>query len=301
MGMGRQVLKNKFTEHIQSLQDQIIGQLRSYDSELFFSEDLWKHRDWTGEPGGGGRTMALRGRVFENGGVNTSTIWGAINPSFAKSLRGKGEHIWACGLSFIIHPLSPRVPSVHGNFRMIEKGDDIWFGGGVDLTPYYPYFEDFRHFHQVWRETLSPYGVYEEMKKNCDEYFVNHHRGNEMRGVGGIFFDHYHSGDLDKDLDMVVDFSNQFIRCYFPIVEKREGETYSDEDVEFQLHRRGRYVEFNLLHDRGTRFGLQTKGSVESILISLPARCCYSYRYCPPPGGPHEQMMDYYFPREWES
>ena len=298
--MEREELKNKFIEHVQSLQDEIIEQLHFHDSELSLSQDLWNHRDWIGRPGGGGRTVALRGRIFENGGVNTSNIWGAIDPSFAKGLRGKSESIWACGLSFIIHPLNPRVPTVHGNFRMIENGDDIWFGGGVDLTPYYPYPEDFCHFHQVWRETLRPYGVYEEMKKNCDEYFVNDHRGKEMRGVGGFFFDHYHSGDLAKDLAMVVDFSNQFIRCYFPIVEKRKGESYSDEDIEFQLHRRGRYVEFNLLYDRGTRFGLQTKGPVDSILISLPGRCRYTYCYRPSPGTPHEEMMSYYFPREWK-
>lgn len=292
-------LKDKFVDHINRLQDQITRELQAYDPQLALSEELWQHRDFTGHPGGGGRTRALRGQVFESGGVNTSTVWGAIDPSLARTLKGKSEVIWACGISFIIHPLSPRVPTVHGNFRMIENGPALWLGGGVDLTPYYPYPEDFQYFHQVWREALTPYGVYKEMKKNCDEYFVNHHRGKEMRGIGGFFFDHYHSGDFAKDLAMVMDFSRQFIRCYFPIVEKRKGENYSDEDVEFQLHRRGRYVEFNLLHDRGTRFGLETRGRVDSILISLPARCRYTYRYCPPPNGAHEQMMAYYFPQEW--
>ncbi len=137
------------------------------------------------------------------------------------------------------------------------------------------------------------------MKKNGDEYFINHHRKNEMRGIGGFFFDHFNSGDSEKDFDMVVDFSNQFIRSYFPILEKRITESYTEDDVEFQLHRRGRYVEFNLLHDRGTLFGLKTNGRVDSILISLPARCKFSYAYSPLKGSVHEQMMEYYYPRNW--
>ena len=284
---------------MEDLQRRILEELQRQDSEIEVALDQWQHQDFAGDPGGGGLTCAVSGEVFEGGGVNTSTVWGAIDPGFARTLKGKSNKIWASGLSFILHPRNPRVPTVHGNFRLVEQGKSIWFGGGVDLTPYYPYPEDFQHFHGVWKQALSPYGVYEQMKKSCDEYFVNHHRGGEMRGVGGFFFDHYNSGDLQRDWQMVRSFSEQFIVSYFPMVEKRKHESYSEQDEEFQLHRRGRYVEFNLLHDRGTLFGLRTGGRVDSILLSLPPRCRYSYKYHPPAGSVHQQIMEYYFPRDW--
>ena len=291
-------LKKKFQQAVEKLQEQITQQLQTLDPDLVVTEDLWQRSDFAQQPGGGGRTRAVQGAIFESGGVNTSTIWGAIDPQLAQKLKGQSQELWACGISFILHPLSPKIPSVHGNFRMIENPPALWFGGGVDLTPYYPHLEDFQYFHQVWRTALTPYGVYPEMKRNCDQYFVNHHRGGEMRGIGGFFFDHYHSPDLAQDLEMVLDFSQQFIPSYFPLVEKRLGEDYSQQDVEFQHYRRGRYVEFNLLHDRGTLFGLQTNGRVESILISLPPRCRWGYRYTPAP-GPQQEMMRYYFPHPW--
>lgn len=182
---------------------------------------------------------------------------------------------------------------------MIHSGEKVWFGGGADLTPYYPHEEDFTYFHDTWKKACAPYGVYGDFKKQCDEYFVNHHRGGEMRGVSGIFYDHFNSGDLQKDFDMFKDISNHFIQSYFPLVEKRKDEEFTDEDEEFQLYRRGRYVEFNLLHDRGTSFGLKTNGRTESILISLPARCRFGYKYAPKAGGPHEKMMNYYSSKEW--
>ena len=292
-------MKNQFKRHVEDLQEKIIAQLQALDPTLSICEDMWSRLDFIGQPGGGGRTRAFKGKIFEGGGVNISNIWGKVDPTFAQGLKGKSDQIWASGISIIIHPRNPRIPTIHGNFRMIENGAAVWFGGGVDLTPYYPYPKDFHYFHQVWRETLSPYGVYEEMKQRCDEYFVNHHRGGEMRGIGGFFFDHYNSGNLARDWAMVKHFSLQFIRSYFPLVQKRKEEQYSEEDVDFQLHRRGRYVEFNLLHDRGTLFGLRTNGRVDSILISLPPRCCYSYCYRPKAGSCHEQMMDYYRPRQW--
>jgi coproporphyrinogen III oxidase len=207
--------------------------------------------------------------------------------------------MWAAGISLIIHPKNPRIPTVHANFRMIHQGNKFWFGGGADLTPYYPHEDDFSHFHGVWKKACAPYENYETMKKTCDEYFNNSHRGIEMRGIGGIFFDHFNTGDLVKDEKMVLSLSEHFIESYFPIVTKRMIENWTPEDEDFMLHRRGRYVEFNLLHDRGTLFGLKTNGRVDSILISLPGRCKYSYKYAPKAGSIYEKMWSYYTPRNW--
>lgn len=292
-------LKQKFANHVQDLQEQISKKMFELDSNLELEEDIWQRKDFEENPGGGGKTRAFTGEVFENAGVNYSQVFGAINPDFASKLQGDGNKLWASGISLIIHPTNPRVPTVHANFRMIEQGGKVWFGGGADLTPYYPHVEDFEYFHRTWKKACEPYGHYEEWKQWCDKYFNNHHRGIEMRGIGGIFYDHFNSGDLNKDFDMVVDLSNHFIDSYFPIVEKRMNEDYTEDDIDFQLHRRGRYVEFNLLHDRGTMFGLKTKGRVDSILISLPARCKYSYKYAPRPGSAHEKMMKFYTPRQW--
>lgn len=291
--------KRKFSDYVVELQRQIINEMLKIDTQLNIQKDQWERKDFLGKPGGGGLTCALEGKTFENAGVNTSNIYGEINPEFAKNLNGVGNQLWASGISLIIHPENPKVPTVHANFRMIHQGDTFWFGGGADLTPYYPFEEDFHYFHQVWKEACAPYDTYNSMKKQCDEYFVNKHRDNEMRGIGGIFFDHWNSGDLKKDYEMVTSLGSHFIKSYFPIVKKRISETYDDQDVEFQLHRRGRYVEFNLLHDRGTMFGLKTNGRTDSILISLPKRCMYSYKYAPEKNSIYEKMMKYYRPKEW--
>lgn len=291
--------KKKFINHVEGLQEKIIVKMKDLDVDLVISKDKWSRLDFTDQPGGGGLTCALEGDLFENAGVNTSTVFGSINPEFASKLNGSGDKLWASGISLIIHPTNPKIPTVHANFRMIHQGAKFWFGGGADLTPYYPFEEDFRYFHGVWKKACNPYQCYEQMKKTCDEYFVNFHRENEMRGIGGIFFDHFNSGDIESDFNKIVDLSNHFIESYFPIVEKRQNENYTDEDVDFQLHRRGRYVEFNLLHDRGTMFGLKTKGRTDSILISLPKRCKFSYKYGPQKGSKHEEMLQYYFPRDW--
>lgn len=289
--------KNLFSKHVKDLQNQITQTMRDLDPKLEVNEDIWSRKDFKDNPGGGGITRAFSGDLFENAGVNTSEIFGEINPQFAKSLKGGSTELWAAGISLIIHPKNPRVPTVHANFRMIHQGETFWFGGGADLTPYYPNPEDFDYFHSVWKDAAGE--NYAWMKKECDEYFVNHHRGGEMRGIGGIFFDHYNSDDLEADFKMVTDLSNHFIKSYFPLVEKRKDEAFTAEDEHFQLHRRGRYVEFNLLHDRGTLFGLKTNGRTDSILISLPARCNFSYKYQPPKGSVHEKMMDYYYPKEY--
>lgn len=291
--------KKKFSQFVIDLQDQITNEMKRLDSTLTIKEDLWVRKDHLGADGGGGRTRYHHGSLFEAAGVNTSEVFGAIDPQFSQTLNGTGDNLWATGISLIIHPISPKVPTVHANFRMIHQGEKVWFGGGADLTPFYPHLEDFSYFHSVWNRACAPYNSYLWMKKACDEYFVNHHRGQEMRGVGGIFYDHYNTGDMDKDMDMVMHLGNHFIKSYFPIVEKRMNESWTPEDEDFQLHRRGRYVEFNLLHDRGTLFGLKTKGRTDSILISLPPRCKFSYAYATKAGSIHEQMMQYYYAKDW--
>ncbi len=291
-------LKTSFHEHVKKLQDLITNEMKAIDPSLKLIEDCWSRLDHAGSPGGGGITRAFQGELFENAGVNTSCVFGKIDPKFASALQGTGDEMWAAGISLIIHPRNPRVPTVHANFRMIHQGDKFWFGGGADLTPYYPHEEDFAYFHGVWKKACGD-THYPIMKKTCDEYFNNAHRGIEMRGVGGIFFDHYNTQNTEADYQMVTDLSNHFIDSYFPIVKKRMNEAWTPEDEDFMLHRRGRYVEFNLLHDRGTLFGLKTNGRIDSILISLPARCKYTYQYRPEKGSVHEKMWEYYTPKNW--
>lgn len=290
-------LKENFHSFVKNLQDKITQEMQSLDPALKLKEDIWQRTDHADNPGGGGVTRAFTGELFENAGVNTSCVFGKIDPAFAQKLEGSGDELWAAGISLIIHPKNPRIPTVHANFRMIHQGDKFWFGGGADLTPYYPYEEDFSYFHGVWKKASGE--KYHDMKKTCDDYFNNSHRGIEMRGIGGIFFDHFNSGDVERDSNYVFNLANHFIESYFPIVSKRMQENWTPEDEDFMLHRRGRYVEFNLLHDRGTLFGLRTNGRVDSILISLPARCKFSYQYKPNPGSVHEKMWGYYTPKAW--
>lgn len=295
-------VKRDFASYVKALQSKIIAALEAVDVDLKVTKDEWQR-----QAGGGGLTCALGGSIVENAGVNTSLVFGAVPEALAqkfspqeanKSANGE-DGMWATGISLIIHPRNPRVPTVHANFRMLEINGKVWFGGGADLTPFYPHEDDFRHFHGVWKKACEPYQLYEKFKQECDEYFVNSHREGEMRGIGGIFFDHWNSGNLDQDLKMVKHLGDHFIESYLPIVEKRRWEEWEAEDVDFQLHRRGRYVEFNLLHDRGTAFGLKTGGRTESILISLPGRCRFSYNYKPMAGSLHERMMAYYRPLDW--
>lgn len=290
-------IKEEFHLHVRELQQKISNELKALDPELELIEDRWQRQDHSGRPGGGGITRAFEGSIFENAGVNTSCVYGKIDPKFASQLQGSGDELWACGISLIIHPRSPRVPTVHANFRLIQQGERFWFGGGADLTPHYPHEEDFSYFHEVWKKAAKD--QYRPMKEWCDEYFTNHHRGTEMRGIGGIFFDNLNTGDVEKDVAFVKHLSEHFIQSYFPIVKKRKGEAWTAEDEDFMLHRRGRYVEFNLLHDRGTLFGLKTNGRTDSILISLPHRCKFTYRYRPSAGSIHERMWDYYKPMAW--
>ena len=294
-------LKERFHKKVQKLQNDIIEELRKIDPSAKLTKDVWKRRDFKGNNGGGGLTLVFRGDLIENAGVNTSLVYGQIDPRFGQQLKGKSSLIWASGISVIIHPKSPRIPTVHANFRMIESGEETWFGGGSDLTPYYPHWEDFQYFHRIWQKACEPWQAYAWMKKNCDEYFVNHHRQGEMRGIGGIFFDHYRTNDLTEDFKMVSRLADHFISSYFPIALKRKRESWSETEEEFQLYRRGRYVEFNLLHDKGTHFGLKSGGRIESIFVSLPARCRFDYGYTPPVSHPVSKMNNFYRPYNWAS
>ncbi len=261
-----------------------------------FREDLWERPG-----GGGGRTRVLEGGpVFEKGGVNFSEVFGELGDEIAGQLPGEGRDFFATGVSMVMHPASPMVPTVHANFRYIEKGDRRWFGGGSDLTPYYLFDEDARHFHSVWKSVCDRHdpAYYPRFKKWCDEYFFLAHRG-EARGIGGIFFD-YLEGDLDRLFAFWSDAASSFLEAYGPIVERRREEPWGPAEREFQELRRGRYVEFNLVYDRGTRFGLQTRGRIESILMSLPPTVRYKYDARPEPGSREARLLEVLEnPREW--
>jgi coproporphyrinogen III oxidase len=241
------------------------------------------------------------GGVFEKAGVNFSDVHGQLAEEFAEQIPGSSRDFRATGVSLVLHPRSPMVPTAHANFRFLAKGDRQWFGGGADLTPYYPYRDDVVHFHRVWKRVCTahaPLVDYARYKRWCDEYFFLPHRG-EARGVGGVFFD-YLEGDFDETFAFVRAAGDAFLESYLPIARRRMDEPYTDDQRAFQEFRRGRYVEFNLLYDRGTVFGLRTNGRVESILMSLPPRVRYPYDYCPEPGSREAELTEYYLrPRDW--
>jgi len=281
--------------YFKELQDGIVKSIEDLDG-IRFREDLWSR-----EGGGGGRTRILEeGNVFEKGGVNFSSVHGNLPEQFASKIPlGSGTSFFAAGISLVLHPRSPMVPAVHANFRYLEKGDAQWFGGGSDLTPCYPYEEDAAHFHRILKKACDRHDAdfYPRFKKWCDEYFTLKHRG-EMRGVGGIFFD-YLQGDREKNFAFVQDAGNSFVNGYLPIVQRRMKEPYGEHERQYQLYRRGRYVEFNLLYDRGTIFGLETRGRTESILMSLPPLVRWIYDFKPAPGSREEKALEFYQPRHW--
>ncbi len=286
-------------EYLKGLQDRICAELEQIDGANTFHEDAWQR-----EGGGGGRTRVIaEGGVFEKAGVNFSEVFGEMSPKFAKQIPGEGTQFTATGVSLVLHPRNPMVPTVHANFRFLTKGAKWWFGGGGDLTPYYPFKDDVVHFHRVWRDVCNRHKDvvdYAKMKKECDDYFFLHHR-QEARGVGGIFFD-YLDGDFDKIFAFVRDAGDAFIPAYGPIAQKRKHWPYTSQQREFQEYRRSRYVEFNLLYDRGTIFGLKTGGRVESILMSLPPVVRNIYDWRPEPDTPEAELTDYWLkPRDWAS
>jgi coproporphyrinogen III oxidase len=289
-------MQDRAVQFLRGLQDRICAALEAADGQARFREDTWQRPG-----GGGGRTRVIGdGAVFEKGGVNFSEVFGDFPADFAKSLPGEGTKFTATGVSLVIHPRSPLVPTVHANFRYLTHGTKAWFGGGADLTPYYPFREDVIHFHKVWKQVCTkhaPLVDYHKMKKDCDEYFFLKHR-NEARGVGGIFFDYMDA--TEPMFDFVREAADCFIDSYVPIVERRKRLSFTAEERFFQEVRRGRYVEFNLVYDRGTIFGLKTDGRTESILMSLPPVVRYLYDYRPAPGTIEAELTDYWLkPRDW--
>jgi coproporphyrinogen III oxidase len=265
------------------IQDQICAGLGET-----FEEDLWER-----DGGGGGRTRIVEsGRFIEKGGVNYSEVHGEFSEEFAEKVPGSGRAFYATGVSLVLHPINPHVPTVHANFRHIQHGDKSWCGGGADLTPYYFHAEDKEHFHATWRavcEEHATVGDYPRWRDWCDRYFYLPHRG-ERRGVGGIFFDYLWVND---DVFAFVEAAGRrFLDAYLPIVERRVDTPFTPAQKEWQEIRRGRYVEFNLIHDRGTTFGLKTGGRVESILMSLPAKVRWVYAHKPVAGSPEAALLD---------
>jgi len=285
----------------QELQTEMCDELAAADGTRSFSRD-----PWTRQGGGGGLSRVLvDGDLFEKAGVNWSGVQGELSEELAAQLPGDGPSFRACGVSLVLHPRSPMVPTTHANFRCITRGSRLWFGGGADLTPYYFYREDAQTFHRALAaacDAHAPVGDYPRFKAWCDTYFFLPHR-DETRGVGGIFFDNLDGGgdpdELEKVFAFVRDAGRSFLQAYLPVVERRRAEPYGDEQRRWQLLRRGRYVEFNLLYDRGTVFGLKTGGRIESILMSLPP--LVRWDYCPliEAGSREAELLEALKPTEW--
>lgn len=300
-------LKAHFIDYIHDLQQRICQALEKVDGRAVFTEDRWER-----EEGGGGRSRIIaHGSVFEKGGVNTSVVYGKVTDIMRTQLRIEGAQWFASGLSLVLHPANPFVPAVHCNYRMFELYNDEgavtdrWFGGGTDLTPNYLFEEDAKHFHQTYKNACDLFDItlYPQFKSNCDHYFVNSHRNGETRGIGGIFYD-YQRPDGKKDAQFWFNFAktcgNAFVHAYLPIVAIRKDMPFTTENKFWQEIRRGRYTEFNLVHDRGTLFGLRTNGRVESILMSLPPTVRFEYNYQPAPGSEEDKLLQACLhPREW--
>jgi coproporphyrinogen III oxidase len=291
------VQRGRAADYFRDLQGRIVAVLEELDGGGKFREDAWERPG-----GGGGRSRVLaEGKVFEKAGVNFSEVHGQMAEDFAKQVPGEGRDFTATGVSLVLHPRNPLVPTVHANFRFLTKGDKSWFGGGADLTPYYANREDVIHFHKVWRRVCNGHPApvdYGRFKKWCDDYFYLPHRG-EPRGVGGIFFD-YLEGDFDQLFAFVRDAGDSFVEAYVPIARRRKDTAYTERQRAFQEYRRGRYVEFNLIYDRGTIFGLKTGGRTESILMSLPPRVRWEYDYRPEPGSPEAELIETFLkPQDW--
>ena len=294
-------MKEEFIKYIRNLQNEITSALEAIDGLAKFKEDNWTREDTSASlstGGGGGRTRVIEnGAVFEKGGVNISEVFGKLPESMQQYFGVKDADFFACGLSLVLHPKNPFVPTVHANWRYFEgKIVDSWFGGGQDLTPYYLFEEDAKHFHQICKTACDKHNpdFYETYKMRCDEYFWNAHR-NEARGIGGLFFDYLKETEeisMQKWYDFVTEVGDSFLDSYLPIVERRKDNRYSDANRNWQEVRRGRYVEFNLVHDKGTLFGLKTNGRIESILMSLPPVVQWKYDYQPEAGSEEAKLVE---------
>lgn len=295
-------MAHRMKRFVEALQIRITKTLEDTDDDVDLQVDRWDR-----DEGGGGITAVLEdGALFEKAGVNTSAVHGPLPDRMAEVLEVDAKPFFATGLSLVIHPRSPYVPTVHANFRYFALGDDLmepddqWFGGGADLTPYYPRLEDVQHFHRVWKEVCDEHDDvvdYEAFKQECDDYFYLDHR-NEARGVGGIFYD-YLRDDPEGTFFFTREAGRAFLRSYMPIVERRKDEEWGERERRFQLIRRGRYVEFNLVYDRGTKFGLETDGRTESILMSLPPHVQWAYDHEPEVGTPEARAEWYFTARDW--
>ena len=291
-------------KYLIDLQQTICSEIELLDGGTVFEQDHWSRDD---QRGNGISCIISNGNVFEKGGVNFSIIRGDKMPKSASALRPEleGRQYTALGVSLVLHPDNPYIPTAHANVRFFvaeEQGKDPiwWFGGGFDLTPYYGFDEDAVHWHETAKKACMPFGedVYPKYKKWCDDYFYLIHR-NEQRGIGGLFFDDL-NGDFEECFDYMKSVGSHFTEAYIPIAKKRMNTTFSEKEKDFQLYRRGRYVEFNLIYDRGTLFGLQSGGRTESILMSLPPKAQWSYQYKIEVGSEEEKLTSYFLkPRDW--
>jgi coproporphyrinogen III oxidase len=302
-------IRREMQVYVQQLQDRICEALELADGSARFEEDLWERPG-----GGGGRSRVLtNGAVLEKAGVSTSAVWGELTDPVRHQLGVRGDGFFATGVSLVLHPRNPHAPTVHANFRYFDVFDhgqessprDAWVAGGSDLTPWILYPEDAVHFHRVLREATLPFGtgLYERYKAECDAYFRNHHR-NEARGIGGLFFDYLRDGHLGLPLETWYRFvraqGDAFLPAYLPVLQRRKDLPFTPEQRRFQEIRRGRYVEFNLIHDKGTLFGLKTNGRTESILMSLPPVVQWVYNENPEPGTPEAALLEVLrYPRNW--
>ena len=291
-------MKEQFVNYIRNLQNTITSKLEAIDSGASFAEDVWERTE-----GGGGHTRVIEnGNVFEKGGVNRSEVFGELPKSMQQYFGVKDVNFYACGLSLVLHPVNPMIPTVHANWRYFEMYDaqgnivDQWFGGGQDLTPYYLFEEDAEHFHRICKTACDAHdpGFYPKYKTQCDEYFYNTHR-QEGRGIGGLFFDYLKATrqmTMQDWYKFVTQVGDSFLTAYTPIVEKRKDTPYSEANRTWQEIRRGRYVEFNLIYDKGTLFGLKTDGRIESILMSLPPKVQWKYNHQPDAGSEEEKLIE---------
>lgn len=302
--MSQQPDSNAVKQYLLELQEAIVARLTAVDGKAGFITDAWDRPE-----GGGGISRVISdGAVFEKGGVNFSHVMGETMPPSATAHRPHlaGAPWQAMGVSLVIHPHNPMVPTSHANVRffiaMPQDAEPVyWFGGGYDLTPYYGFEEDCVHWHRTARDACQPFGadIYPRFKHWCDEYFYLKHR-DEPRGIGGLFFDDHNTGDFARDFGLMQAVGNSYIEAYEPIVRRRKGLRYTEQQRDFQLYRRGRYVEFNLVYDRGTLFGLQSGGRTESILMSLPPLVRWDYNRTAEPGSEEARLTDYFLTdRDW--
>lgn len=295
---------NAVKSYLLDLQDRICEALETADGKQKFIEDSWQRPQ-----GGGGRTRVIAdGGIFEKGGVNFSHVFGDSLPASATAHRPEleGRTFEAMGVSLVMHPRNPYIPTSHANVRFFiaeKEGEEPvwWFGGGFDMTPYYGFDDDCRHWHMTAKAACDPFGdeIYPRFKNWCDDYFYLKHR-NEPRGVGGLFFDDLNEFGFEKSFALMQSIGNAYVPAYLPIIQRRDGIPYAEKQRDFQLHRRGRYVEFNLVYDRGTLFGLQSGGRTESILMSLPPEVRWGYDWKPEAGSEEAELYERYLkPQNW--